>query len=110
MRRLWPLFGTLMLAALLWTSSAARAAELAGCFEVAAESAGHFEGDKDQVPADPDNGTPHHHSPCHGHCASVVNESDAGPIALDSVRTLGCRREMTTAGCDPGTTLRPPIA
>jgi len=110
MNRLWPLFGTLMLAALLWTGSAARAAELTGCLEATSEAAGHYEGDQDQVPADSDKGTPHHHSPCHGHCASVTSEADPATLAFNSDPTIGIGHEVTTAGCDPGTALRPPIA
>lgn len=110
MRRLAALIGTLMLAVMLWTGTAARAADLAGCIEISAETAGHFEGDDDQVPSDPDKGAPHHHGGCHGHHVAVPNEGDAIPLAVDLSDSIGLRLATKTAGCDPGTTLRPPIA
>ena len=110
MRRLLPFLGALMVAMMLWTGSAANAAEILGCVEVAADAAGHFEGDQDQVPSDPDKGTPHHHGQCHGHCTSVIRDAGGTAFRLESAAAIGPGLQSATTGCDPGTTLRPPIA
>lgn len=100
----------LMVAVLLWGGSAARAAELIGCIEVSADAAGHFDGDDDQVPSDPDKGTPHHHGGCHGHPIAVPNVGESILATRGPTDSVGLRLAQFTAGCDPGTQLRPPIA
>lgn len=111
MRRLGVLVCALMAAVLLWTGTSARAAEIAGCIEVGGETAGHFEdGDKGQVPSDPDKGAPHHHGGCHLHHVTVPFDGEAAPFDGRLNDSIGLRRAQFTAGCDPGTQLRPPIA
>ena len=110
MRRLLSLVSILMLAVMLWTGTTAHAAEAMGCVEVSAEAFGHFDGDSDQVPADPDKGVPHHHGGCHGHHVGVAVDAEAPKAAPAASGTRGLRPEAMDAGCDPGTTLRPPIA
>lgn len=110
MRRLLPFFSALMLVLVLWTGSAAHAAEAMDCGEVVASAAGHFEGDGDEVPADSDQGTSHHHNACHGHCVAVPSgaeprdhqEGDAGPVN-------GATADLHL-GSGPGAAIRPPIA
>ena len=110
MRGLFSLVGTLMLVVMLWTGTTAHAAEAMGCIEVSVDAAGHFDGDGDEVPADPDKGAPHHHGGCHGHHVGVAADAE-GPKTISAASgTRGLRPEALAASCDPGTALRPPIA
>lgn len=110
MRRFLPFISAFMLMLVLWTSSAAHAAEAIDCAEVTTESVGHFEGDRDEVPADSDKATPHHHSACHGHCVAVSSSNDGS--ALQDMRATSPLGSVTDlhSGSGPGATLRPPIA
>ena len=110
MRGLVSLVGTLMLVVMLWTGTMAHAAEAMQCTEVSADAAGHFEGDGDEVPGDPDKGVPHHHAGCHGHHVGVAADAAAPKAAPASPGAPGLRCEAMVSGCDPGTVLRPPIA
>ena len=111
MRRLLPLLSALMLVLVLWSGTGAHAAEMMECNEVASSSdAGHFEGDGDQVPADSDKGTPHHHSACHGHCVAIPSGLGA-TTTYDEVREpLSMAAHDLHLGAVPDLTLRPPIA
>ena len=66
MRKLLPLFACLMLV-LTGFAGMAHAAETAGGSMAGVELTVHAPGDGDEVPADSDNGLPHHHNACHGH-------------------------------------------
>lgn len=66
MRKLLPLLACLMLV-LTGFAGMAHAAEAAGGSMLGIELAVHAPGDGDEVPADSDNGLPHHHNACHGH-------------------------------------------
>ncbi|MBO9712186.1 hypothetical protein [Sphingomonas sp.] len=111
MRRLTALFLALALCLSLFAASASHAVEQLGCVDAAsAVEAGHFDGDKDEVPADADKGYPHHHGVCHGH--HVAAETDSGsPLWHDDVREqpVPARiRGLAFATADPA--LRPPQA
>ena len=110
MRRLATLICTLLISVMLWSGTAARAAELAACIEVTSEAPGHFDGDDDEVPSDPDKGTPHHHGTCNGHSVAVPIEGDGVAYQPQRTQSLGRLSAEFLSGCDPGTTLRPPIA
>ena len=73
-------------------------------------AAGHALGDADQVPADSDQGSPHHHGGCHGHhVAAPIKISNAAPtydIRLAPIFASHPMRPLSTA--DPA--LRPPQA
>ncbi|SEM99371.1 hypothetical protein SAMN05192583_1779 [Sphingomonas gellani] len=75
MRKLLPFLACLMLVLTGW-SAMAHAAEEAGGRLAGVELVVHAPGDGDEVPADGDNGLPHHHSICHGHDLGVP------PLAL----------------------------
>ena len=111
MRRLTPFISALMLILLLWTGSAARAVEALDCGgETTSAAAGHYDGDRDQVPADGDKAAPHHHNACHGHCMAVPM-TDRASLLLnqDSSGLIETSRDLQS-GSGPGATLRPPIA
>ena len=110
MRRLLPFFCLLMMALTAWSATAAQAAEAVACIEVSGSVAGHFEGDSDQVPADSEKGTTHHHAVCHGHCSAIAEIEAAGaPIASPPHHARPLEHQLPR-GSDPGLTLRPPIA
>jgi len=66
MRKLLPLLACLMLV-LTAFAGMGHAAEAAGGSVLGIELTIHAPGDGDEVPADGDNGLPHHHNACHGH-------------------------------------------
>ncbi len=72
-------------------------------------SAGHVDGDADQVPADAGKGYPHHHGGCHGHQVAVpLDRADQGLRPLATVEHVsGTTTTVATAPADPA--LRPPI-
>lgn len=110
MRRILPLVSALMLMLVIWTGSAAHAAEAFSCAEVAASAEGHFDGDSDEVPADGDKAAPHHHSACHGHCVGTPQEAKKGAFPGAKDASMIASTAAFQFGNDPGTALRPPIA
>lgn len=108
----WPrLVASLMVAVMLWTANVAHAAEAFGCVEVAVEAPGHFDGDGDQTPADPDKGVSHHHGGnCHGHHNATNDADGAGPLTAAAGALLDRGPDIRIAGRAPPAALRPPIA
>ncbi len=70
----------------------------------------HADGDNDQVPADSDKDSPHHHSICHGHEVGAAFRSCDMPIA--TVRTIALKpgEDRPLSAGPPAQDLRPPIA
>lgn len=110
MRRLLPLISAFMLVLVLWTGSAAHAAEAMDCGDTSVSAGAHYEGDADEVPADADKGTPHHHGVCHGHCAAVPADAGSANIAALSGILQVLRPSNFRSGTPPDLALRPPIA
>ena len=110
MRRLLSFVGTLMLLVLVFTGTTAHAAEAFGCIEVRADSAGHFDGDRDQVPADADKGVAHHHGGCGGHCVAVPATVDGAQTSSGDEAPPAFRARRGLPSLEPGRALRPPIA
>jgi hypothetical protein len=111
MHRMLLLLTSLMLALSLGLGSVAHASEPIGCATTGTEvSAGHSDGDSDQVPADGDSGFPHHHGGCHGHhvAAPVADADSAGHARAASIPALAEYRGGVTSPTDPA--LRPPQA
>jgi len=79
MRKLLSLLACLMLV-LTGFAGMAHAAEAAGGSVLGIELTVHAPGDGDEVPADSDNGLPHHHNACHGHDvgtpATIIGSQD----------------------------------
>lgn len=110
MHRWIHLLGALALVLLLWTGGTAQAAEGHLPITVAAESAGHFAGDRDEVPSDQHNGAPHHHFACGEHAAAAWTNDPADTIIpLISAPAPGHPRSVLD-GREPDTQIRPPIA
>lgn len=110
MHRLFALVSTLMLVLVLWTGTAAHAAEAMNCGEVVSSTAGHFEGDSDEVPSDSGKATPHHHNACHGHCMAVPSGGDTVTLEDQNGSLVTVTLADLSGGSGPATTLRPPIA
>jgi len=88
MRKLLPLLACLMLV-LTGFAGMAHAAEAAGGSVLGIEFTVHAPGDGDEVPADSDNGLPHHHNACHGHdvgTPATVIASQATLVTSDPER------------------------
>ncbi|AUW59359.1 hypothetical protein C1T17_15955 [Sphingobium sp. SCG-1] len=95
----------------LGAGALAHAKEGFGCQSAGTSlSAGHSDGDSDEVPADADNGMPHHHGGCHGHHASTdaARAPLASPESLKDRHGMPRSAQLATIIIDPG--LRPPIA
>ena len=110
MRRILPLLSAFMLVLMLWTGSAAHAAEAMECGSETSASAGHYEGDSDEVPADTDDPSPHHHGVCHGHCVGVPSGGEPIPAVVHAEAPTGSLQEDFHSGTPPDSALRPPIA
>lgn len=110
MRRFLPFISAMMLLLVLWTGSAAHAAEAIGCGELTTSETGHFEGDRDQVPSDGDKATPHHHSACHGHCVATPSNNRLATLPNLASSALTKAAADFHSGSGPGASLRPPIA
>ena len=110
MRRLLPLLACLMLVLTLWAGTGAHAVEtLQPVDSVAALHGEHSAGDADEVPADSDRATPHHHGVCHGHDLSVVQLMQARARATaPAIRCAVPVAALHPTGTDPA--LRPPQA
>lgn len=79
------------------------------CRSVPAETVGHFDGDRDEVPSCPDRSTVHHHAPC-AHSVAVpapeVQPAHAGHEGITFFR----HNLLAPPGRGPPSLLRPPIA
>lgn len=110
MHRWIHLLGALALVLLSWTSGTARAAEGYIPIAVAAESVGHFAGDKDEVPSDQHQGIPHHHFACGEHAAAAWSNIPATALLQPIDAPCLARPNSMLSGREPDTQLRPPIA
>lgn len=110
MQRLLSLVGALMLVLMVWTGTTAHAAETYDCAPVSADAAGHYDGDRDQVPADQGSGVAHHHSGCSGHhIAAPVNATQLQLTLGDTDPSLPSDDQRADS-LSPDNQLRPPIA
>ncbi len=114
MRKLLAIVARLMLVLTLWVgvqSSVAYAADVGACVTVVDEAtAGHVPGDSDEVPADSDKATPHHHGAGHNHDLGIPARtwSAIGDHAL--AVPSGFASGTPPASIAPRRDLRPPIA
>lgn len=110
MHRWIHLLGALALVLLLWTGGTARAAEGYVPITVTAESAGHFAGDRDEVPSDQHDSIPHHHFACGEHAAAAWSNGPV-PAAVQPIRMpVRGRSNLVLDGREPDQQIRPPIA
>lgn len=110
MRLLLPFIAALMLV-ITGVTSVAHASEAPGGIAIGAElSIGHAPGDADEVPADPDRDSPHHHSICHGHDLAAPVRALAAPVSYPAPRVIPAATAMTLRMRAVDTPHRPPIA
>lgn len=104
-----PFLACLMLVLTNW-SGMAHAAEASGGRIADIQFTVHLAGDGDEVPADGDNGLPHHHSICHGHDIGAPT-SFLAPLLYVRELDVRCRRAPPTlVPADQSLLLRPPQA
>lgn len=107
MRRLLPLIACLMLV-LTGLTSVAHAAEPVGGSVEGLELAFHAPGDADEVPADSDNGLPHHHTICHGHDLGTPSPTIAEPLCPLAAALRGGSAARALVALDASVNPRPP--
>jgi hypothetical protein len=108
MRRLLPLLASFMVVLIVWSGTSAHAAEPIA--PVTVEAGTHFDGDRDQVPADDHQPAPHHHGICHAdHVGLPAALAPAGGEAADKASFQSANALDSPSAC-PGAALRPPIA
>lgn len=110
MNRWLHLFGALALVLLLWTGGPAYAGERQLPIAVAADSAGHFAGDKDEVPSDQHQGAPHHHFSCGEHAAAPWKSERVAAIQEPVSCEAPGQPSSALEGREPDRDIRPPIA
>lgn len=110
MHRCTSLLGAMMLVLMLWTGGATHAAAAFDCIPVTAEAPGHFDGDQDQVPSDPDQGVPHHHGGCSGHSGVALAGAKQTALSLKGNALPFLWSQVGKPGHIPEAQLRPPMA
>lgn len=97
---------------LLGTNAAvAHGYEQAECLTAAqALHQGHMPGDSDEVPADTDKATPHHHAGWHDHSTCDAREAAALPLATPISAIFGLSATAPVSPWSLNPALRPPIA
>ena len=111
MFRLFHLLAALCLFASLASGSIVHAAEMVGGHEATgASQLLHVDGDDDQVPADRENGRPHHHDLCHGHDMATPAKAFAPSPNPKTTGTLLRLSPVAPAAGPAPSPLRPPIA
>jgi hypothetical protein len=114
MRKLIASIASLMLVLTLWSgfqSTVAYGSAVAGCVTVVdSDAVGHSPGDADEVPADSDKATPHHHNVNHCHEIGVpVGDFVNTPVVRSSPKA-GVAPSAPPLAFPLNRDLRPPIA
>ena len=110
MRSFASLLVAIMLVLTLLTGGEAAAAAMIEPAAMTATAEGHFEGDRDQSPADSHKGVPHHHAPCGEHQLAAETGGAVNLVGNKQAQLQPIRGETGRLGREPGATLRPPIA
>lgn len=110
MLRWTSLLCAMMLVLMVWTGTAAHAAERLDCIPATSETAGHYEGGGDEWPSKGETGTVHHHGGCGGHQLAMPAEGVGHVLAGAQPATPIGWEEFGLAGRVPDDRLRPPIA
>lgn len=99
-----------LLAVALTVSSAVHAREALGSAAIACGGEAHVDGDADQVPADADQGLPHHHANCHGHAVALETQASSPGLAPQPAERAQPLRGPDLASFLVDPALRPPRA
>lgn len=108
MRRLLPLLASLMLVLTLWSGVAAHASETVE--PAIAEAVAHFDGDRDQVPADEHGSVPHHHGICHADHVGIPAALAPADAHAGDCAPFRAKPALLPPSAATGAELRPPIA
>ena len=109
LRRWWLLLLGLLACSLVVTASV-HARESLGTPEISCGGEVHAEGDRDQVPADADQGIPHHHGTCHGHAFALEAGEQVSSLRQRLSTQVFARRGHSLASLSVDPALRPPRA
>ena len=110
MSRLVAVLCALMLVLSFGMGTTAHAKQRFDCMPVTSQTAGHFDGDRDESPSKSQKGAAHHHSGCSGHHFGSPSEIEE-PTFADADETLGSVAIAAfVPGAAPDNQLRPPIA
>ena len=107
MRRILPFLAAIMVMLTFWSATAARAADFA---PATTEAGVHFAGDRDEVPADQHQSTPHHHAACDAHQIGITAGSVSAGLVLPQEAPVKTLRTAGLPSAEPDAALRPPIA
>lgn len=88
----------------------AHAAETFNCTPVSAEAAGHYEGDRDEVPADQGSDVAHHHAGCAGHHFAAPTATAEIQLSRRVSDPSSLADDQRAHSRSPDNQLRPPIA
>lgn len=110
MRSWTALIGSLIIAITLLTGGVAHAVERFDCIPSSVEIAGHYDGDGDQLPTDPQQGVAHHHAGCSGHQLATPATTAEEGLCHSAGLVPVASREAGLPGRSPDSLLRPPIA
>lgn len=109
MRALFALLGATLILLSLMSGTGATAA--VPCEPPASETLLHFEGDADEVPSCPGNGTTHHHhSGCSAHQLAATQEAVSISPAARVCAQIAISRDFLPPGHEPASELDPPRA
>jgi hypothetical protein len=106
----WGLFLLGLLACSLVATATVHACEAPGGPAITCGGETHVDGDSDQVPADADQGVPHHHGTCHGHAFALETDAQAAVKRQRHTNQLSARRGQSLASLSVDPALRPPRA
>ena len=110
MQKLLPFLVCLTVVLTAWTGMA-HAAESVRCLEdVQVDAAMPMAGDCDEVPADADNGYPHHHAACHGHHVAAPTQSSVAIAPVERFADFTSPTAPLWLAYQSDPALRPPQA
>ena len=110
MLRRWGLLLFALLACSLVVTATVHAREALGMSAMSCSGEAHAEGDGDQVPADTDQGVPHHHGTCHGHAFALETDAQSAVQRQRPSSQIFARRGQSLASLSVDPALRPPRA
>jgi len=108
MPRRWGLFLLALLACSLVATATLHAGETLDAPAISCGGEAHTESDGDQVPADTDQGVPHHHGTCHGHAFAVAMDAHSTIRRQRHSSQIFARRGQGLASRSVDPVLRPP--
>ena len=110
MSRIVAILCALMLVLSFGTGTTAHAEQRYDCMPATSQTAGHFDGDRDESQSKSEKGAAHHHSGCNGHHLGSPSETGE-PAFADASQTLtSAAIPAFRPGTGPNSQLRPPIA